>query len=221
MAEGTVARVWCLGREAREGGGGAACLGTDEAAARPGNAGLLLHAFWFEVSSPTPVTTVTVLDPAGRPMTDVRVSAHGRTERSDASGSAEFPGLPDEPFLPVVTWENARMPEDEGWVLPVMKPVRPGSSYVLQYRVGRRIEGRLTSPDGRPCAGSSLLVNNGWFLCAVLTTDADGRFSALVDPFPPAPYRVVVTGEGQDWTEFEHDFLPGDSPVTLTLDASR
>lgn len=218
VAAGTFARVWCLGREARADGGGALCLGTDEVRARPGDTDLILHAEWHEVAVRPPATVITVLSPAGEPIPNVWVSVPGCSDRADASGKVEFRNLVDVPFQPTVTWENARTAEDEGWVLPVTTPIRPRHSYVLQCRLGMRLEGRLVDSDGLAAPGRAITVHSGETCAALGRTDDRGEFSLLLDPFPPVPYRVTAaSADGARWIEFEQDLLPGRPPVSLRL----
>lgn len=216
--EGFPARVWCLGRPVREDGTGAACIGTDEVLAKAGDRDLVLRAEWFEGPPPAPATVVVVLDPAGRPIGDVLVQALGDAADTDSEGRALLRSRQLESFVPSIIWSGGRGPED-GWVLPVLEPRLPGGEWVVQYRLGRAIEGIIHAEDGTGAGDVPILVTCGQTTIASLRTDESGRFSVLVDPLAPLPFRVKAGhGDPWRWTEFGHAFTPGAAPPTLWLD---
>lgn len=220
---GYPARVWCVGRPVREDGTGAACIGTDEVLAKAGDRDLVLRAEWFEGPPPAPAIVVVVLDPAGRPISDVLVQAPGDEADTDSEGRALLRIRQHEPFTPSIVWPGGRGPED-GWVLPVLEPRLPGEDCVIRYRIGRVVEGFIENLDGRAAEGIQVSITSGPIEIAVLRTDMSGRFSALVDPFPPAPYRVkagLYDPWDGSWIDFVEAPLAESAPAILRLEKRR
>jgi RNA polymerase sigma factor (sigma-70 family) len=149
-------------------------------------------------SRPTGSLTGTVLDPAGRPVSDASVTIfysfrEGRGTisdkkehhvRTDAQGRYVLPSIPrqshegDPTKLVLVVYKDGFAGFDSPEFL--FRPDKDGTQAATPVRLepGLSVSGTVVDPDGRPVAGALIWARGGWATGArTYRSGADGRFT--------------------------------------------
>ena len=163
-----------------------------------------------------------VLDPAGAPLAGAQVFARlrgnlvpGANVLTNADGYARLGGLPAQRCAVYAKRVNA--PAD--WLKVSRLVLAEGQEIEMRLRIGLRVSG-LVVENGKPVAQAwaRLATPNGDTI-AQIQTDAEGRFTFLVDPIHEGPFALWGHRfEGAKRFEATiDDFKPGGDPVQLEL----
>ena len=138
---------------------------------------------------------VKVLDPSGKPVPGVFVTALGKggvgggQGRTGTDGVARMQVRPDVNRLRIYV-----IGSDTPYLVPQFKPVGPEEDAVeFRLKTAARITGQLVDPDGKPIAYAQLRAQQGEKALGPIQTDEEGRFTIQFEP----PSTVSVFFEGQ------------------------
>jgi hypothetical protein len=168
--------------------------------------------------------TVIVEDSTGVPVPDVEIGVYEYNPskswkvKTDADGRARFEGLANHEVLLNFAERDTSPPQHALDVAPQRALVTPdGQEFVVKWRAGAAIRGRVVDPRGRGVADGFIQVAtpDGTYIAS--HTDADGRFRTY--GLPSQLHQLLAQGlvDGKPSQGTVEKVVPGDAEVTLTL----